>query len=525
MLTYCARCVMPDTKPDLHLEEGGVCNACRSYERRVAVDWEVRGRELAEVLERYRRHDGGNWDCIVPVSGGRDSFFIVHQVRKIYGLNTYVGHLRDREIPPDDLIDYQHQLVAMHARGIGDPLAEHDVRALMLARIVGMSRGGSGAHPDIFATLIQMLNGGVHPIVPMGGSVGASDLTQMAAVGMVLIGRGDAVYRGEVVTGGDALKRAGIAPCPLRPKDGLALISANGMSIGMGALAVVDLEKLSEIADEIGCLSLEAVNGNIEPFREEVTSAKPFAGQLAAAEHMRQCLAGSYVEEPRVEPSVQDPLSFRVMPQVHGAMREYIAIARHVVEVELNSSGDNPMVSLERDALYSNGNFDPVVLGLSFETVRLALAHVAMLSERRINRLRFHGIPAGKMAATRKRFPFRPYQGPSVHSAAGLLAEIKHLANPVTLMTTLVNPDAEDHSTLAPQSVTLTRSLLNRLQTLLAIEAVMACDVLGDEAALPDLGAGSLAVCEAVGDVATTIGEDASAAVFCEALRRRLFVD
>jgi histidine ammonia-lyase len=464
------------------------------------------------ILERVRRSSG-----VVERALTRG--------RKVYGLNTYVGHLRDREIPPDDLIDYQHQLVAMHARGIGDPLAEHDVRALMLARIVGMSRGGSGAHPDIFATLIQMLNAGVHPIVPMGGSVGASDLTQMAAVGMVLIGRGDATYKGELVTGSEALKRAGIPPCPLRPKDGLALISANGMSIGMGALAVTDLEKFSDLADAIGCLSLEAIGGNLEPFREEVAVAKPFAGQVAAAEHMRQCLAGSYLEEPRREQSVQDPLSFRVMPQVHGAMREYIAIARRVVEVELNSSGDNPMVSIERDDLITNGNFDPVVLGLSFESLRLALAHVAMLSERRINRLRFHGIPAGRMAALRKRCPFRPYQGPSVHSAASLLAEIKHLANPVTLATTLVNPDAEDHSTLAPMSVTLTRTLLHRLQTLFAIEAEMACDVLGDEVELPTLGAGSLVVCEAVGDITTSIGEEVSAAVFCEALRKRIFVD
>jgi histidine ammonia-lyase len=445
--------------------------------------------------------------------------------RKIYGLNTYVGHLRDREIAPDDLIDYQHQLVAMHARGIGDPMAENDVRALMLARIAGMSRGGSGAHPDIFATLIQMLNAGVHPIVPQGGSVGASDLTQMAAVGMVLIGRGDATYRGDTLTGREALKRAGIPPCPLRPKDGLALISANGMSIGTGALAIVDLEKLSGIADAVACLSLEAIGGNLEPFREEVAAAKPFAGQVAAAAHMRACLAGSYLEERRDEASVQDPLSFRVIPQVHGAMREYIAFARRVVEVELNSSGDNPMVSLERDELISNGNFDPVVLGLSFESLRLALAHVAMLSERRINRLRFHGIPAGRMADWRKRFPFRPYQGPSVHSAAALLAEIKHLANPVTLASTLVNPDAEDHSTLAPQSVTLTRSILNRLQTLLAIEAVMACDVLGDAPELPDLGAGSLSICESVGDITDKMGDDASAAIFIEALRKRLFVD
>src|SRR6202521_752876 len=445
--------------------------------------------------------------------------------RRGYGLNTQVGHLRDREIHPDDLIDYQHQLVAMHARGIGEPMAERDVRALMLARIVGMSRAGSGAHPDIFATLLQMLNARVHPIVPQGGSVGASDLNQMAAVAMVLIGRGHAIYRGDQMPGRDALKLAGIPPCPLRPKDGLALISANGMSIGTGALAVVDLEKLSGIADAIACLSLEAIGGNLELFREECAGEKPFHGQIAAAAHMRECLVGSYLEERRNEASVQDPLSFRVVPQVHGAMREYIAIARRVVEVELNSSGDNPMVSLERDELISNGNFDPIVLGLSFETLRLAIAHVAMLSERRVNRLRFHGIPAGRMADWRKRFPFRPYQGPSVHSAAALLAEIKHLANPVTLLTTLVNPDAEDHSTLAPQSVTLTRTLLNRLQTLLTIEAVMACDVLGDEAVLPELGAGSLSVVEAVGDITSELGEDASAAVFCETLRLRLFAD
>lgn len=445
------------------------------------------------------------------------------QGRKVYGLNTHVGHLRDRPIHPDDLTDYQYQLLAMHARGIGEPMAEQDVRALMFARIAGISRGGSGAHQDIFATLIQMLNAGIHPVVPQGGSVGASDLNQMAAVGMVLIGRGHAMHRGEVMPGAEALRRAGIPPCPLRPKDGLALISANGMSIGLGALAIVEIQQLSDIADAIGCLSLEAIGGNLEPFREEVAAAKPFAGQLAAAEHMRECLAGSYLEDVTRERSVQDPLSFRVMPQVHGALREYTAVARRVVEVELNSAGDNPMVSIPTRELISNGNFDPIVLGLSFETLRLTLAHVGMLSERRINRLRFHGTPSGRMAAWRMRFPFRPYQGPSVHSAASLLAEIKHLANPVTMATTMVNPDAEDHSTLAPQSVTLTRTIVNRLQTLLAIEAVLACDVLGDEAQPPQLGWGSLTICETVGEVATAIGEEESAAVFCETLRARLF--
>ena len=443
--------------------------------------------------------------------------------RKIYGLTTQVGHLHARDIAPEDQADYQTQLLAMHARGIGDPLPIYDVRAMILVRIVGMSQGGSGAHPDVFSALVALLNAAVHPIVSAGGSVGASDLTQMATVGLALTGRGRVVYQGEVMQAMEALELIGLKPCRLGPKDGLALVSANGMSIGIGALAVVDLERTSHVADAIGCLSLEAIGGNLEPFGEEVAAAKPFAGQIAAARHMREILDGSYLQDRDRGAAVQDPLSFRVMPQVHGAMREYITFARRAVEVELNSGGDNPMVSFSTDDLISNGNFDPLVLGLSFEALRIALAHVAMLSERRINRMRFHGVPAGRMADWRRRFPFRPYQGPSVHSASSLLAEIKHLANPVTLASTLVNPDAEDHSTLAPQSVVLTRTLLNRLQTMLSIEAVMACDVLGDEAEPPRLGAGSIAICELVGDVIAEVGEDASAAYFCETVRRRLF--
>jgi histidine ammonia-lyase len=446
---------------------------------------------------------------------------VLERGRKVYGLNTYVGHLRDVQVPEEDLIDYQHQLLDMHARGIGDPLADEDVRALMLARISGMAHGGSGAHPEVFEGLIELLNRRVHPIVPQGGSVGASDLTQMAAVGEVLMGRGEARFEGEVLTGDEVLRRAGIRTVRLRPKDGLALISANGFSIGLGALAVVALDKLCNLADAIGCLSLEAIGGNLEPFQEEVAAAKPFDGQLATAAHMRECLAGSYLE--RGGASVQDPLSFRVMPQVHGALREQLAFARRAIQVELNSSGDNPMVSLESDNLISNGNFHPVVLALSFEALRLAIAHLAMISERRINRLRYHGIPAGKMADFRKRFPFRPYHGPSVHSASALLAEIKHMANPVTLSSSILNPEAEDHSTLAPQAVTLTRTQLERVETLLAIEALMAYDVLSDDPHLPVLGQGTAAVCRIVAHVLAEVGEDASAAVFCEAVRARLF--
>jgi histidine ammonia-lyase len=477
--------------------------------------------DVYEVAVHGARLDVGA-DCIERLRITRE---VVERVlkggRKVYGLNTYVGHLRDVQVPDEDLIDYQHQLIDMHARGIGAPLPEEDVRALLLARIAGMAHGGSGAHPEVFLGLVELLNRRVHPVVPQGGSVGASDLTQMAAVGQVLMGRGEATYKGDVLSGDEALRRAGISPVRLRPKDGLALISANGFSIGLGALTVVALEKLCNIADAIGCLSLEAIGGSLEPFQEEVVAAKPFDGQMATAAHMRECLTGSYLE--RIGASVQDPLSFRVMPQVHGALREHLFFARRAVQVELNSSGDNPMVSLEQDDLISNGNFHPVVLALSFETLRLALAHLAMISERRINRLRYHGVPAGRMADFRKRFPFRPYHGPSVHSASALLAEIKHMANPVTLSSSILNPEAEDHSTLAPQAVTLTRTQLERVETLLAIEALMAYDVLTDDPNLPMLGHGTAAVCRVVAQVLEQVGDSASASVFCETVRARLF--
>ena len=477
--------------------------------------------DVYDVAIHGARLDVGD-DCLERVRIARE---VVERVlaggRKVYGLNTYVGHLRDLQVPEEDLLEYQHQLIDMHARGIGETLPEEDVRALLLARIAGMAHGASGAHPEVFLGLVELLNRRVHPIVPLGGSVGASDLTQMAAVGQVLMGRGEAIYQGELLRADEALRRAGIQPVRLRPKDGLALISSNGFSIGLGALAVVALDKVCNIADVIGCLSLEAIGGNLEPFQEEVAAAKPFEGQMATSAHMRECLAGSYLEQGGA--SVQDPLSFRVMPQVHGALREQVTFARRAVQVELNSSGDNPMVSLERNDLISNGNFHPVVLALSFETLRLALAHVAMISERRINRLRYHGIPAGKMAEFRKRFPFRPYHGPSVHSASALLAEIKHMANPVTLSSSILNPEAEDHSTLAPQAVTLTRTQLERVESLLAIEALMAYDVLTDDPNLPVLGRGTAAVCRIVGRVLEEVGDDASASLVCESVRALLF--
>jgi histidine ammonia-lyase len=451
----------------------------------------------------------------------------------VYGLTSGVGHGRDERVDPALLPHYQELLVRTHAGGIGSPLPQDQVRAIMLARIAGLARGGSGVHPVAFNTLVQMLNAGVHPVIPEGGSVGASDIPHLAAVALVMIGRGQAHYGGEVLAGAEALARAGIAIYQLRPKDGLALISANGFAIGLGALTVLEAERIAALADVVGALSLEAAGANLSPFEAEAVAAKPFAGQAEAARHVRDVLAGSYLFAPDRTVSVQDPLSFRVIPQVHGAWREQLTLARHSVAVELNASGDNPLVSIEQDRLISNGNFHPMVLALAFDALRVGLAHVGMLAERRTNQVfwphvqrlqtlsRAPGSVVGDLLATGAP-EHEPLLALPAYAAAAVLAELKHLASPATLECPPLDLNVEDHATLAPLAVTLTRHALRHLETILAIEALIAVESLRAQEPLPQLGAGTRSVYLAVRAALQQVGAQPSASVAVEAARAAL---
>lgn len=455
----------------------------------------------------------------------------------VYGLTSEVGHGRDQRVAPELLPQFQELLVRSHAGGIGVPLPEEQVRAIVLARIAGLARGGAGVHPGAFHTLVQMLNARVHPVIPEGGSVGASDIAHLAAVALVMIGRGEASYGGEVLTGGEALARAGIAPYSLQPKDGLALISANGFAVGVGALTLLEAERVAALADRVGALSLEAVGANLSPFEAEVAAAKPFAGQATVAQHMRALLAGSYLYMPDRGASVQDPLSFRVIPQVHGALREQLAFARHGVEVELNASDDNPLVSIEQDRLISNGNFHPMVLALAFDALRVGVAHVGMLSERRMNKVFWphvkrlqsvagaraggggSGLASGGVTSADEH---EPLLGLPAYAAAAVLAELKHLAGPATLECPPLDLDVEDHATLAPLAVTLTRDALRHLETILAIEALIAAESLAMQEPFPHLGVGTGATYAAIRAALQRAGTQPSAAVALEVVRAAL---
>jgi histidine ammonia-lyase len=418
----------------------------------------------------------------------------VNGERLIYGLNTGLGHMRDHRVPLDVLQRYQRQMIDAHASGIGPPLEREDVRAAMLARISGAARGGAGLTLEAVQLLVAMLNAGVHPIVPRDGSVGAGDLMHMAAIACVMIGLGDAEAGGEILPGSVALAKAGLTPIVAQPKEGLALVSSNGMAIGAGALVAEEALRLAQLADLACALSLEATHGNPGPWDAAAAGAKAIPGQIAAAAHLLGLLEGSYLHDPDTVLSVQDPLSFRVAAQVNGAFREQVAAAEHSVEVELNGIGDNPMVLVERDSMISNGNFHPMQLVLAFDALRVGATHVAMISERRMNKvqtIRFSdpklmlaGLNDVEMAEQRPRRALVQY------AAAALLAELKHLAAPVSIHLPPLDLDVEDHGTVAPSVVFTTRRALHLLDTILTCEAQMAIDLM-DVQGVPKLGRGT----------------------------------
>jgi len=415
----------------------------------------------------------------------------------VYGLTTQVGHGKDTRLSEEQIAQEQRFLVMSHAGGTGLPLPAAIVRAALAVRLNGIARGGSGAGVAVADMLAAMLNAGVHPVVPQTGSVGAGDLGQMAFVAQVAIGQGQATFAAETLAGGEALRRAGIVPIVLGGKDGLALISANGFSVGQAALVAARAGRAAEAADVAAALSMEATMANTSVLHPAVGQAKPIPGQIAAADHLRDLLAGSPLLNPGTARSVQDPLSFRVVPQVHGALREFIAAARSAVSTELNAAADNPLVWIPSRALISNGNFAPMVMSIAFDALRVALAHVGQLSERRMAHLWdafFRRLPAGP--------PHGPLYGLQLrYPAAALYAELKQLAAPASLDVPPQDLGVEDHGTGAPLSVRKADAALDLLEDILACELLLARDVLGLEADAPVLGSGTEAALRAADDV------------------------
>ena len=309
----------------------------------------------------------------------------------VYGVTTGFGDLADTRVEPAETAALQRNLVRSHAAGVGEPLPDEVVRAMLVLRANALAVGLSGVRVEVVELLVAMLNAAIHPVVPSRGSLGASgDLAPLAHVALVLIGEGEATVDGAGPgSGAEALARAGLEPIELQAKEGLALLNGTQLMAGIGAVAHHDAMRLALTADVVGAMSLEAMLGTGAAFAEELIAARPHPGQVASARHLRELLADSEIwasHRADTEHRVQDAYSLRCMPQVHGAARDALGELERVLGVEINAATDNPLV-FPSGAVISGGNFHGEPLALALDYATMAVAELASISERRTARL------------------------------------------------------------------------------------------------------------------------------------------
>lgn len=403
---------------------------------------------------------------------------IIARGEVVYGINTGFGALSEVTIPSDELRELQINLVRSHACGVADPLPERVSRAMLLHRANVLAKGFSGCRPLVVETLIAMLNNGVHPVIPAKGSVGASgDLAPLAHQALVVIGEGEAFYCGERMAGGDAMQRAGVEPLLLEAKEGLALLNGTQAMTATGGLALVDAWKLANAADVIGAMTLEALRGTPVAFDEKIHAVRPHAGQRESARRLRELIEHSEIRESHRDkagdPRVQDAYALRCMPQVHGAVRDALAHARHIVEVEINSATDNPLVFAEAEQVLSGGNFHGEPVSLAYDYAAVAVADLATISERRVERLvnpSLSGLPAflSPQPGTNSGLMIAQV------TAAALIAENNVLAHPASVFTLPTSANKEDHVSMGMTAALKLAQIVRNVEIVLAIELLCA---------------------------------------------------
>ncbi len=367
--------------------------------------------------------------------------------KPVYGVTTGFGRLAEVAISRERLIDLQRNLIRSHSAGMGRPLPTEAVRTILLLRANALARGQSGCRVEVVLALLDLLNAGIHPVVPEAGSVGASgDLAPLAHVALALMGEGEVEVGGRTGPAADALREAGIEPLELREKEGLALINGTQATTGLGILALLRGESAVETAEVAGATTLEALMGTPEAFRPDVQDARPHPGQAVSASRLRALLRSSEIREfhRHGDPRIQDAYSLRCMPQVHGAAREALGYARRILEIEANSATDNPLIFPETGEIVSAGNFHAQLVSQALDLFCIAVADLAAISERRIERLLnpdLSGLPAFLSPEPGLRSGLMILQV----TAVDLLSELRVLSHPVSVDSISTSAAQEDH--------------------------------------------------------------------------------
>ena len=406
---------------------------------------------------------------------------IVARDAVVYGVSTGFGKLSDVRIPRGELRQLQLNLVRSHACGIGNPLSEPEVRAMMLLRANVLTLGFSGIRLEIIEMLCELLNHHVCPVIPEKGSVGASgDLAPLAHLALSLIGEGEAFFEGERMESREALRRAGLEPQRLEAKEGLALLNGTQAMHAVGGLALLRAKRLARVADVSGAMSLEALKGTPAAFDLRLQDARPHPGQKAVAKHLLSILEGSEIRRSHLknDPRIQDAYSLRCMPQVHGAVRCALSHCEDVFLVESGSATDNPLVFSESGDVISGGNFHGAPLALTLDYVAIALTDLMSISERRIERLVNPDMNEG-LPAFLARQPGMQSGFMIAHvAAAALLNEAKVLAHPSSIDNVPTSGGKEDHVSMGMTSALKFRAIVGLAENLLAIELLAGAEAL-----------------------------------------------
>lgn len=393
----------------------------------------------------------------------------------IYGITTGFGKFSDVSISKEESKLLQKNLIVTHAVGAGKPFETEVVRGIILLRINNLAKGYSGARIETIETMINMLNKQVHPIVPEKGSLGSSgDLAPLSHMVLPMIGLGMAEYMGEVIPGVDAMKRAGIPVIELTSKEGLALINGTQVMTAVGALTVYDALNLVKVSDIAAALSFEAHNGVVDALDHKVHEVRPHKGQIDTAEILLNLLNESKMTTKQGEIRVQDAYSLRCTPQVHGASKDAINYVKEQVEIEINSVTDNPIIFPETREGISGGNFHGQPMALSFDFLGIALAELADISERRVERLvnpALSGLPAFLVEHGGLNSGFMIVQ----YSAASLVSENKVLAHPASVDSIPSSANQEDHVSMGTISARKAREIMENVRRVLAMEIMCAC--------------------------------------------------
>ncbi|MBL0175979.1 MAG: aromatic amino acid lyase [Ignavibacteria bacterium] len=432
-------------------------------------------------------------DAVARIAACRamlDRKIAAHEI--MYGINTGIGEFSEIVLTDEQVSEFQKYLIYNHAAGIGDPAPIEYVRGAMAGRINVHAHGNSGCRPEITQTLVALLNAGVTPVVCQKGSVGASgDLAPMSQVALLMMGEGEAWYKGERLPSRVAMERAGIPIPGLQARDGLATINGSNLLTAMSAIHLYDMNRLLKQAEIACAMSLEALLANLKPYDTRLHEIRGFSGAVRSAKAIRTCIEGSDLQTGKIKTKVQDAYSMRSTPQVIGAAHDAIAYARAQVEIELNGVGDNPIFLPESNLTLTGANFQGTPVALPMDMAGAALTMVCVLSERRLNRLLNPALSVGLPAFLTKGAGMFSGLMLSQYTADSLIVEQRILSAPASIQSIPAAADQEDFVSMGMNTAIKNRQIIENACGVLGIEFIAAAQALDFRDFTP--GAGCLA--------------------------------